>query len=73
MIMEFNYTDGAHFATNSIKPVRITEFAEDCFELFMLKGNLNHDMPSHMAFETFEEAVKMAEHLVGVKLILEDA
>lgn len=68
MIMEFNFVDGANFATNSIKPVRITEFAKDRFELFMSKGNINHSMPSHMMFETFEEAVKMAEHLVGVKV-----
>jgi len=68
MIMEFNFVDGANFATNSIKPVRITQFEENVFELFMSKGNLNHDMPSIMCFETFEEAVKTAEHKVGVKV-----
>ena len=73
MMMEFNYTDGAHFATNSIKPVRITEFDVDCFELFMSKGDLYLDFPIHMQFETFEKAVKWAEHKVGIKLILEDA
>ena len=73
MIMEFNYTDGTHFATNSIKPVSITKFDVDCFELFMSKGDLNLDFPIYLQFTTFEEAVKWAEHKVGVKLILEDA
>jgi len=68
MMMEFNFVDGAHFANNSIKPVRITQFDENVFELFMVKGNFNHDLPSTMWLESFEEAVKTAEHMVGIKM-----
>ena len=72
MLMEFKFEDGAHFATNSIKPVRIQQFEEDCFQLFMVKGDLNLDFPLELLFDTFEEAVKWAEAKVGVKVELEE-
>lgn len=72
-MMTFKFSDGAHFATNSIKPVSITKFFDDCFELFMSKGDLYLDFPIHVQFETFEEAKKWAEHRVGVQVKLEFA
>ena len=38
MEMTFKFDDNAYFATNSIKPVTITQFDDDYFELFMSKG-----------------------------------
>lgn len=70
--MEFNFVDGAHFATNSIKPVRITQYEEDCFELFMLKGDLNIHHPISTCFETFDEAVRWAECQVGIEVKMSD-
>ncbi len=67
MKMEFKFEDSTHFATNSAKPVSITQFEEDCFQLFMVKGDKTMNHPLHMHFETFEEAVEFAENVVGLQ------
>ena len=65
MEMTFKFDDNAYFATNSIKPVTITQFDDDYFELFMSKGDANIEAPIKVGFETFEEARKWAEAYVG--------
>jgi hypothetical protein len=67
MKMEFKFADGAHFATNSAKPVTINQFEEDCFQLLMVKGDKTMNHPLHMHFETFDEAVEFAEDVVGLQ------
>lgn len=68
IMMQFKIEDGAFFATNSIKPVSITKFDDDCYVLFMSKGDEMLDYPIHMQFVTFDEAKRWAEHKVGVQV-----
>ena len=67
-MMNFKLADGTHFATNSIKPVSITEFDTDTFQLFMGAGDLNISRPMYEFFDTFTEARKWAECHVGCKI-----
>ena len=71
-MMNFKSEDGVNVATNSIKPVRITQFDTECFHLSMVEGDMNLDFPLEVLFGTFEEAVKWAEAKVGVKFELEE-
>lgn len=68
MEMTFKFDDNAYFATNSIKPVTITQFDTDYFELFMSKGDLKIEAPIKVGFETFDEAKKWAEAYVGFSI-----
>jgi hypothetical protein len=69
MTLTFKFADGAHFATNSAKPVTINQFEEDCFQLLMVKGDKTMNHPLHVHFETFEEAAEFAEKVVGLQTV----
>lgn len=73
-MMFFTIENGAYVATNSIKPVQIRYLEEDCIELLMPEGDLTVPAKNlSVLFDTFGEAVKWAEHRVGVRVKFEAA
>lgn len=67
-LMDFKFSDGAYFAQNSLKPVRITEFEEGVYELFMLKGSTEDQPLTSLLFDTFDKAVRHAECYIGMSI-----
>lgn len=71
-LMEFKFSDGAWFAQNSIKPVRITEFDDGQVELFLLKGGFEDKPLTHKFFDCIDKAIRYAEWSVGMHIKMGD-
>ena len=67
-LMDFKFVDGAHFAQNSLKPVRITEFDDGEVELFMMKGSFEDPPLTHKFFDCIDKAIRYAECYVGMSI-----
>lgn len=72
-MMKFNHTANGSIATNSIRPVQISESSSgESFLLEMEEGTLYERLDVRRHFDTFKEAVRFAEANVGVSIKLEE-
>lgn len=68
-MMQFEKVNNSYFATNSIKPVCITQSSlTEMWVVMCDYGTLYNDEPVDKVFMDFDYAVKWAETEVGMKM-----